>query len=365
MGRDDLFEAIRRPGRGLTRLFGEMIGRLRGPFALDELKRIGESLEGRRKDRWFDFCDDIALTSQSSHSTTELLDVLSTEIGLDHAAAALDSGRSRADRSAHGDDLTALRRTAALGPEPARFERWLRERLTQPRRPGGVLLSSVHRVKGQEWDHVLVFGVDRGSMPHLLSEDVEEERRVFHVAMTRGRQSVLVLADRDRPSPFLAEIDGIAPRPIQPRPERVDHRPAKTPTDGIYVVLGDMVGIAGGYRAKVDEILATGVLVTVPETGATMAVPWGERISKGGSKGRLAPGVGSGDPELVERLRVWRLNQARSQGVPAYVVFNDRTLEALASMRPSTSEALLDVPGIGPAKLEAYGDELIELLTFD
>jgi DNA helicase-2/ATP-dependent DNA helicase PcrA len=365
MDRHDLFEAIRRPGRGLTRLFGEMIGRRRGPFTLDELTGIGESLDGRRQDRWFDFCHAIALASQSSHSTSDLLNVLSTEIGLDRAAAALDSGRTRVDRSAHGDDLTALRRTAALGPDPSRFEGWLRDRLAGSTPPGGVLLSSVHRVKGQEWDHVVVFGVDRGAMPHQLSEDVEEERRVFHVAMTRGRRSVSILADRDRPSRFLTEIDGTAPRPVASPPERVDRQAVKAPADGIHVVVGDVIATAGGYRVRVDEILTTGVLVTVTETSATMAVPWGERIDKGGTKGRLVPGIGTGDPQLVERLKAWRLDQARSQGVPAFVVFNDRTLDALASLRPSSSEGLLAVPGIGPAKLEAYGDELIELLTFE
>jgi superfamily II DNA helicase RecQ len=65
----------------------------------------------------------------------------------------------------------------------------------------------------------------------------------------------------------------------------------------------------------------------------------------------------------VGRLREWRLGQARSQVVPAYVVFNDRTLEALATLRPSTETALLGIPGIGPAKLEAYGDELIDLIS--
>jgi DNA helicase-2/ATP-dependent DNA helicase PcrA len=252
-----------------------------------------------------------------------------------------------------------------LGPEPADFERWLRERLAQSSNKKGVLLSSIHRVKGQEWDQVILFGVDRGSMPHQLAEDLEEERRVFHVALTRGRRTVMVLADRERPSRFLSELSGIAPRPVESPPERVDRPAANAPRDGIHVALGDVVGITGGYKAKVDEILATGVLVKVSETGATMAVPWGERISKGGLEGRLAPGIGSGDPRLVERLRAWRLDQARSQGVPAFVVFNDRTLQALASVRPSTSEGLLDVPGIGPGKLEAYGEELLELLTFD
>jgi DNA helicase-2/ATP-dependent DNA helicase PcrA len=363
--RDDLFEAVRRPGRGLNRLLGEMIGRRRGPMPLDELIAMGEGLDGRRQDRWYEFCDDIVLASQACDSTSQLLSVLSTEIGLDRAAAALDSGRSHADRSGHGDDLTALRRCAALGPEPADFERWLRERLAQSSDKKGVLLSSIHRVKGQEWDQVIVFGVDGGSMPHRLAEDLEEERRVFHVAMTRGRRSVMVLADRERPSPFLSELNGTAPRPVESPPERMDRPAANAPRDGIHVALGDVVGITGGYRAKVEEILATGVLVKVSETGATMAVPWGERISKGSLEGRLAPGIGSGDPRMVERLRAWRLDQARTQGVPAFVVFNDRTLQALASLRPSTSEGLLDVPGIGPAKLEAYGDELLELLTFD
>jgi len=57
------------------------------------------------------------------------------------------------------------------------------------------------------------------------------------------------------------------------------------------------------------------------------------------------------------------LDQARSQGVPAFVVFNDRTLDAIAALRPSTDTALLEVPGIGPAKLDAYGDQLLDLLS--
>ena len=71
------------------------------------------------------------------------------------------------------------------------------------------------------------------------------------------------------------------------------------------------------------------------------------------------------DPALIDRLKTWRLGQARAQGVPAYVVFNDRTLEALVALRPSTEQTLLQVPGIGPAKLEAYGDELLDLLGSD
>jgi DNA helicase-2/ATP-dependent DNA helicase PcrA len=364
MTRNDLFEVIRRPGRGITRVFSETIGRRRGPFAINELAAMGSGLDGRRRDRWDGFCDDIVTASEATATTPHLLEVLSDVIGLDRAAQALDAGRTRADRSGQGDDLTALRRAAALGPGPADFEPWLRKSLSAPGTPDGVMLSTVHRVKGLEWDHVIVFGADRGVMPHDLADDVEEERRVFHVAMTRGRETVTILADRDRPSRFLTEIDGSAPRPTEPPPRREDRQAAVGIDDGIYVAVGDMIEISGGYRGTVTEVLVTGVLMTL-ETGATMAVPWGERVMKNGSHGRLAPGTGAVDTGLADRLRDWRKQQAQSQGVPAYVVFNDKTLEALAALRPSTSEALLGVPGIGPAKLEAYGDELIDLIGLE
>jgi superfamily II DNA helicase RecQ len=134
----------------------------------------------------------------------------------------------------------------------------------------------------------------------------------------------------------------------------------------VSVSIGEEIVLSGGYRGTVDEILVTGVLVKVVETGATVAVPWGEKVRRANDSGRLAPGEGDpSDPEVVERLKKWRLEQARSQGVPAYVVFNDRTLEAIASIRPSSEAALLGVPGIGPAKLDAYGEQLLDLLAGD
>jgi DNA helicase-2/ATP-dependent DNA helicase PcrA len=254
--------------------------------------------------------------------------------------------------------LTALRRVAAFAPDLDGFESWLRARLNQLSDPTGVTLSTVHRVKGLEWEHVIVFGVDRGAMPHHLSADVEEERRIFHVALTRGRNSVTVFADRELPSRFLTEIDGSAPRPTAAPDRDTGSRPASE----IAVSVGEELLVSGGYEGKVVEVLTTGVLVAL-STGATMAVPWGERVEKSGKTGRLTPGPGPADPGLLQRLREWRLDQARIQGVPAYVVFNDRTLDALASQRPTTEQALLAIPGIGPAKLESYGDELLDLLA--
>ncbi|MGA8040974.1 MAG: ATP-dependent DNA helicase UvrD2 [Acidimicrobiia bacterium] len=363
MSRNDLFEAIRRPGRGITRLFTEMIGRRRGPFSVADLSELGGALDGGRSARWNRFCDDIVTVSASTRSSAHLLEVLIDDIGLDKAASALDAGRGRADRAAQGDDLIALRRASAFGPVPEQFEGWLRSSLRAPKDESGVTLSTVHRVKGLEWDHVLVFGVDEGTMPHDLSADVEEERRVFHVAITRGRKTVSIFADVKRPSRFLTEIDGSAPVP-RPSESHRDLPAADSPSkDSIHVSPGDVITVGGGYEGSVDEILVTGVLVKLG--AATMAVPWGEKVIKAGVSGRLTPGLADASPATVERLRAWRLEQARRQGVPAYVVFNDRTLESLASARPGTEEALLQIPGIGPAKLDAYGDQLLDLLSLD
>jgi DNA helicase-2/ATP-dependent DNA helicase PcrA len=65
----------------------------------------------------------------------------------------------------------------------------------------------------------------------------------------------------------------------------------------------------------------------------------------------------------VLALKEWRLARARAEEVPAYVVFNDRTLAELLRMAPRTIAELAEVPGIGPAKLERYGSELLEALA--
>jgi ATP-dependent DNA helicase RecQ len=62
-------------------------------------------------------------------------------------------------------------------------------------------------------------------------------------------------------------------------------------------------------------------------------------------------------------LRNWRADKAREQGVPAYVILHDRTLRELAERRPNSPETLLEVPGIGHAKAERYGEDLLELLA--
>jgi DNA helicase-2/ATP-dependent DNA helicase PcrA len=155
----------------------------------------------------------------------------------------------------------------------------------------GVHLITLHRAKGLEWDAVLLPRVEEGDLP-VRRGDVDEERRLFYVGLTRAKRHLLVTWE-GRPSRFLEELGVRAAAPPLPKRERA-------------------------------------VLEQTP---------------------------------TVQALREWRLARARADEVPAYVVFNDRTLAELAARTPRTLSELAAVPGIGPAKLERYGAELLSRLA--
>jgi DNA helicase-2/ATP-dependent DNA helicase PcrA len=69
------------------------------------------------------------------------------------------------------------------------------------------------------------------------------------------------------------------------------------------------------------------------------------------------------DEELFERLRAWRVARAAEEKVPAYVVFTDLTLQAIAEVRPSDQAGLLRVNGVGPAKIDKYGEDVLALVA--
>jgi ATP-dependent DNA helicase RecQ len=83
----------------------------------------------------------------------------------------------------------------------------------------------------------------------------------------------------------------------------------------------------------------------------------------GGGSAGIAADWGDADPELLAALKRWRSEQARSQGVPSYVVFHDRTLLELAARRPGDRSELIGVNGIGTAKLERYGEALLAVIS--
>lgn len=325
MKSQDLLEAARRPSRGINRLSADLLAGRSRPLTTADLAWLGRKLEDRKHKAWFRWIADIDRAAEAAKAgrSRSLLEELIGVIGLGQAAGRLDRGRTRVDRAAHSDDLTALRRTADVYWELESFEERLRTLLEAAGPPSGgpaegpdaeaegVTLSTIHRVKGMEWDRVLVFGVDDGLMPHALAGDagMEEERRVLHVAVTRGRRRVVLAADSSRPSPFLAELRGERPSPPAAPPSPASPRPAAAP--------------AGGGIQPADQDV---------------------------------------DQELFEKLKAWRLEKARERQFPPYVVFHDRTLEAVAAARPRTELDLLDISGIGPKKLDDYGEELLELV---
>jgi ATP-dependent DNA helicase RecQ len=84
------------------------------------------------------------------------------------------------------------------------------------------------------------------------------------------------------------------------------------------------------------------------------------KVSK--ARSAVAAGLSSADAGLLDQLKAWRLEQAREQAVPAYVILHDRTLAEIAASRPQDMDALGMISGIGSKKLERYGNALLELV---
>ena len=306
---DDIVEILRRPTRGLPQWFPDRLERRRR-WTLDQLEAIASQVPEKESGKVLRLVDDLRVVVDAGRAgtTREVLDVVRYEIGLGTAMTLLDR-TGGGQGSSHLDDLEGLLGVADLHPAPAGFEAWLRAAFQLEADPAGVTLSTIHRVKGREWDRVAVFGVTDGIVPHRLADDVEEERRVLHVAITRARHRVVVLADRSRPSSFLAELSGTAPRRTRSEPTLLARSPARKATP---------------------------------------------------SEPSLAPGSVEADAEAA--LRAWRARRAKADGVPAYVVVNDRHLRGIAIARPATPSELIACDGIGPTKLERYGDEILAVV---
>jgi DNA helicase-2/ATP-dependent DNA helicase PcrA len=204
----------------------------------------------------------------------------------------------------------------------------------------GIELATYHRAKGLEWDAVFLPILEEGSLPirQALDDDgaLEEERRLLYVGITRARiHLALSWAEqresrgreaRRRPSRFL---DGLVPRPagLVPRPAGPTRRVGEA----------DVGGVRGASAAR-----------RVVELGHAFAP---------------TPAPRDGESPLLTALRGWRSRRARADEVPAFVVAHDTTLAAIAEMRPASLAALRRVKGMGPAKLERYGAEILEVIA--
>ena len=121
--------------------------------------------------------------------------------------------------------------------------------------------------------------------------------------------------------------------------------------------------VQGGYDGVVEDADGRSVVVRL-DTGATLRIRFGERVEHAGRKAPLAPPSALWGPasQAEAALRAWRAARSSADSVPAYIVVNDKHLRGIALARPSTPADLVACDGIGPAKLERYGDEILEVL---
>jgi DNA helicase-2/ATP-dependent DNA helicase PcrA len=237
------------------------------------------------------------------------------------------------------DELSAGRGEEFGMPE---FVLELHERASAQHAPAvqGVTLASLHAAKGLEWDAVFLVGLSEGLVPISFADTpvtVDEERRLFYVGITRARQFLHLSWSLSRtpggrahrrPSRFL---DGLRPGSVR-----------------------TTAGIEGGSgsrrRREYRGPAVCRVCGSVLESGAERKV------------GRCADCPPSYDEATFESLRGWRLEQARAADVPAFVIFTDATLTAIAEAKPASLAELANVAGVGKAKLERYGEAVLELL---
>ncbi|CAN5896454.1 hypothetical protein BH23ACT5_BH23ACT5_07700 [soil metagenome] len=349
----DLSEAVRRPPRSLSPGVRTALGR--GAWTVERLASFTRrSDDPRTRGRLEDLVGDIGslarLTAQGATVAARLTHIRD-QIGLGTVLDRLDNSRAR-PTGGHTDDLDALIVLAHTHPEVEAFEAWLRSTLGQ-NPPSGprVTLSTVHRVKGLEWPHVVVWDATVGLMPHRLATDIEEERRIFHVAITRCSESVTIIGRAEALSPFAAQIFAPAPPPpVEP-----------TATAPIHAAV-DLDLTWQGFAATVIAVEPEGVIVSVG-SASRMRVRWGETVVASGRRGRLvAPTAPPVDQSALGRLKEWRRERASADGVPPYVIAHDAHLVSIATLRPTTLEELARCEGIGPSRLDRYGADILDVL---
>ncbi|ETZ59637.1 ATP-dependent DNA helicase UvrD2 [Mycobacterium avium subsp. hominissuis] len=202
----------------------------------------------------------------------------------------------------------------------------------------GVALASLHAAKGLEWDAVFLVGLADGTLPisHALahgadSEAVEEERRLLYVGITRART-------------YLALSWALARSP--------GGRQSRKPSRFLNGIAPQTRAEAAPTRSRRNRSAATRCRICNNNLTSPAAV----------MLRRCETCAADIDEDLLVRLKAWRLDVAKEQKVPAYVVFTDNTLIAIAELRPGDEQALIAIPGIGARKLEQYGPDVLELV---
>ncbi len=200
----------------------------------------------------------------------------------------------------------------------------------------GVTLASLHSAKGLEWDAVFLVGLADGTLPTTYAktpDQLEEERRLLYVGVTRARQWLWLSYGQMRSS------GGRARRPCRFLPQL--ERTSSTER------VGDRSRKPDRKRPQVSFCRIC---------GATLLAGADRKL------GRCPTCPSDIDEDLYERFLEWRKRTAAELKVPAYVVFTDATLVAMAERRPSGPPELLAIAGIGPRKLGQYGAAVFALV---
>jgi DNA helicase II / ATP-dependent DNA helicase PcrA len=268
------------------------------------------------------------------------------DLDVSTAASTPDAEDGRADGPADGSAVEQRRlqlahlvelgrEYAAMDPAPGAsgFRAWLAASMADSgddRRADAVTLATFHRAKGLEWPVVFLVGLERGLVPigRASGPAAEaEERRLLYVAVTRAAERLVCT---------WAQRRSFGAKPMA--------RTASPFLDPIEAACAEMAGGARPVASGAGIRAARARLERVPRRPA-------EEIAA------------DADPAVMAALRKWRAGVARASGVPAYVIFHDSTLAAVAAARPRTPEQLLGLPGVGPVKVSRYGPDLLALLA--
>jgi DNA helicase-2/ATP-dependent DNA helicase PcrA len=259
----------------------------------------------------------------------------------------------------------------------------------------GVHLLTYHRAKGLEFEAVFLPRVEDKELPSRLAktgEELAEERRLLYVGMTRAKRRLAVTWSR-RPSRFLTELGigssgGVSAsataqkRAWTPAGEALRRwRAERARADGVpaYVVFPDRTieeivarrprspaelaaihGLGPSRLARFGRELAVAVeeALALPAT-APPAVAAAATVSRAASA--PAPPLPTEAEGLYAALAAWRRARAAEEAVPPFHVFHNSVLDRIARARPRSREELAAVPGVGPAKLDRYGEDVLEV----
>jgi DNA helicase II / ATP-dependent DNA helicase PcrA len=223
------------------------------------------------------------------------------------------------------------------------FLAWLAATITsradEPDRVADVVeITTFHRSKGLEWPIVVLAGLERGFVPIGQADNQDawdEERRLMYVAVTRAERELHLTWAKSRTfgtrttnrseSPYLANVNAAIAS-------------IEDPSRGDWKTL---------LRVQRDR-LAAAKAAGVPGI-------------RGTKRASIELGTNA-DPKVLEALKKWRASKARATGVPAFVICHDTTLAAMAEANPRERRDLLLVPGMGPVKIERYGDDIIAVI---